>query len=337
MKLKEPGQYWWQCGKYANVVFDNYAKGKHFWDSLAQKKTFINSQVPVPGAMIIVDSHSAYWHIAIVKEVYNDWTILINDSNSKHTEIVNEYVLDPNDQVRPRPGGKWTIEWYYIPYTHFFHIVVDREWNAKLLRDVPEWETPMIWLIGNHWREPTDKQLAKTRTLVKKISLPAYEKQDEYCTTKFHTGMLKKFQPLALPTPEPAPVNTGVISERMYFTYYNVWDVSQNDSSPCRWAWSNVVWDLCKLANQWVRTMALVRPKRDQYDAQFWDTVVLKWDKGCSWSFIVADEMNKRYRYQDHVCTKKPWTNLCIRWDIAMPLWVHWWWGSCYISDIIRK
>lgn len=107
--------------------------------------------------------------------------------------------------------------------------------------------------------------------------------------------------------------------EKVYFTRYDLWDVSQNDASPCIWAsWK----DLCKMQREWKKTIALTSDIRKVHWIRFWDTVKLVWDVGCSWTFTVEDEMNKRFREQ---CIKRKWTNYCIKWDMQQQGW------ACYV------
>lgn len=78
-----------------------------------------------------------------------------------------------------------------------------------------------------------------------------------------------------------------------YFTSYDLWDINQNDASPCIWAsWR----DLCQMERSGVRTMALTSDIRQKMGISFWDKVQLLWDEGCEGIFQVEDEMNKRFR-----------------------------------------
>lgn len=105
---------------------------------------------------------------------------------------------------------------------------------------------------------------------------------------------------------QPQPKTTPVY----FFTRYDLWDVSQNDSSPCHWAsWK----DLCALEKSWVKTMALTSDVRAYLWIKFWDKVKLTWAPGCEWTYQVEDEMNLRFRSW---CIKRPWTDICIKWDL---------------------
>lgn len=99
----------------------------------------------------------------------------------------------------------------------------------------------------------------------------------------------------------------------IFLTTYDLWSVSQNDSSPCVGAsWK----DLCKLAEQWVQTIALTVDMRNKMWIKFWDNIVLTSKDNKSYKVQVHDEMNKRFRYS---CVKKEW--VCIKWDIARYQW----------------
>lgn len=190
IEYKQPGEYWDECWRYVNRVLDNYDKGKRFWNTLEQKKQFINSQTPVPWSVMIIDSGHRYGHVALVKEVYEDGTILINDSNLVERHTVAEYILDLSDPNFPGEHDM-RIEWYYVPYSHYYDVVIDRDGNGKLLRTV-DTEELKIWLIWNHWEEPTKEQLQKIRELVLELWAKAYEDWSDHCSDNFDTSMLKE-------------------------------------------------------------------------------------------------------------------------------------------------
>lgn len=96
-----------------------------------------------------------------------------------------------------------------------------------------------------------------------------------------------------------------------YFTSYNLWDVKQNDSTPCIGASGK---DLCHLESSWVRTMALTSDIRTKLNIKFGDKVRLLGDEGCEWVFQVEDEMNKRFRQTPWVL--RPNTPYYIKWDL---------------------
>jgi len=103
-----------------------------------------------------------------------------------------------------------------------------------------------------------------------------------------------------------------------FFTHYDLWDVSQNDASPCHWAsWK----DLCELQKQGVSTMALTSDIRKKLDIKFGDKVVLIGQKWCEWVYQVEDEMNERFRTTPWV--QRPWTSYYIKWDLpGRPGWI---------------
>lgn len=105
------------------------------------------------------------------------------------------------------------------------------------------------------------------------------------------------------------------LSRNIAVTTYDLWDVRQNDSTPCIWAsWK----DLCKMAEQGIQTIALVNTMREKLWIKFWDKIILRNLKtGRDTLVQVEDEMNKRYRIS---CIK--WVEwLCIRADIARYKW----------------
>lgn len=96
-----------------------------------------------------------------------------------------------------------------------------------------------------------------------------------------------------------------------YFTAYNLWDVKQNDSTPCIGASGK---DLCYLEKSGVRTMALTSDVRSYLSVEFWDQVKLTWDVGCSGIYQVEDEMNLRFRQTPWIL--RPWTPYYIKGDL---------------------
>jgi len=104
---------------------------------------------------------------------------------------------------------------------------------------------------------------------------------------------------------------TEEIVHRYYFTNYDLWDVWQNDATPCIGASGK---DLCYLHQKGINTMALVNIKRKEMWINFWDKVELTWWP-CEWIYQVEDEMNIRFRQKTPIY--KPWTKFEIRWDIA--------------------
>lgn len=125
-------------------------------------------------------------------------------------------------------------------------------------------------------------------------------------------------------------------TNQYYFTHYNVWDVGQNDSSPCHWALTKA--DLCELvSDNFTRPIAITKDIRLKLWLKARDKVELEWDEWCRWTYKVLDDMNKRFRER---CIKKNWA--CIKWDIALPMWVHknnWVWagGKCSIKPSKKK
>jgi len=138
------------------------------------------------------------------------------------------------------------------------------------------------------------------------------------------------------------------VGEYMYFTRYDLGDVTQNDSSPCIGAsWQ----DLCKLTLSWIKTMALTKDMRIKYGISFWDEVTLEWDQGCAGVYQVHDEMNCRFRgenaHDNWPCKTTKWkrasgniyrdgTPYLIKGDVA----AYWdfqpsWW-VCRIANIVK-
>lgn len=106
--------------------------------------------------------------------------------------------------------------------------------------------------------------------------------------------------------------------EVYYFTHYDLWDVKQNDSTPCIGASGK---DLCYLEKQGIRTMALTSDVRKNLSVEFGDRVKLTWDIWCEGIYQVEDEMNKRYRETPWVL--RPNTPYYIKGDLpSMDGWV---------------
>ena len=118
--------------------------------------------------------------------------------------------------------------------------------------------------------------------------------------------------------------------ETYYFTHYDLGDVAQNDSEPCRTADWN---DSCLMMKHWIETMAMTVDIRNKYGIKFGDKVLLEWDEWCQWIYTVTDELACRFRwdnawsnwpcyYRDKTPTpvvsniKRPWTQYYIKWDL---------------------
>jgi len=96
---------------------------------------------------------------------------------------------------------------------------------------------------------------------------------------------------------------------KYYFTHYDLWDTSQNDSTPCIWADGK---DSCQLAKHGRGTMAITVDIRKSMGINFWDKVALTGDVWCEGVYTVTDEMACRFRGTE------AWSN-----------------GPCYYSDKI--
>jgi len=106
------------------------------------------------------------------------------------------------------------------------------------------------------------------------------------------------------------------IDAPIYFTHYDLWDVNQNDSTPCIWA-SGV--DLCKLAQTGIQSVAITVDIRNLYGIKLKDTVTLRHvDTWTEYEVQVHDEKASRFRtncYRDK-------GQYCNKWDIAHFNWV---------------
>lgn len=93
-----------------------------------------------------------------------------------------------------------------------------------------------------------------------------------------------------------------------YFTHYDLWDESQNDSAPCISADWN---DSCKVMNHGRSTMALTIDVRKSLGINFGDKVALTGDVGCEGVYTVTDELACRFRgeyaWANGPCTYKDW------------------------------
>ena len=122
--------------------------------------------------------------------------------------------------------------------------------------------------------------------------------------------------------------NDGIWAE-LYFTHYDLWDVAQNDSTPCIWASGK---DLCEISKQWIQTIALTVDQRKLYNIEFGDIITVKSiAQNTEYTVQVEDEMNKRFRNE---CNRKLWA--CIKWDIAHYNWVSLNWMESWIYTIIK-
>lgn len=94
-----------------------------------------------------------------------------------------------------------------------------------------------------------------------------------------------------------------------YFTAYDLGDPNQNDASPYHWAsWVDLRDTSIK------NPVAITVDIRKKLWIKFWDKVKLAGLDGKEYIATVHDEMNLRYRTK---CILKPWTQYCIKWDIA--------------------
>ena len=84
----------------------------------------------------------------------------------------------------------------------------------------------------------------------------------------------------------------------LFFTTYNAGSVDQNDSDPCHSA-SGI--DICTGLANGKKYIALTKDIRASMDIKFGQSVTLTGGK-CAGTYIVADEMGKRFRES---CIKK--------------------------------
>ena len=109
---------------------------------------------------------------------------------------------------------------------------------------------------------------------------------------------------------------------KYYFTHYDLWDSSQNDSTPNIWAsWKDLT------DPKIINPIALTVDIRKLYGIKFGQVITLIWDNWKEYKATVHDEMNKRFRTW---CILRPWTKYCIKWDIArrngnqnIPSWAY--------------
>lgn len=218
------------------------------------------------------------------------------------------------------------------------------EMSIEVLDATPEHNVKKRTIILQDWMENWTKYkwyrvFAWSNPLLHFEREEALQAPPKQKTNYNPTNYWKKEDENPVSTVSKLPKADGGLSEWMYFSHYNVGDHLQNDGDACTWAWSHIVWNLCELAEQWHRTMALVSNKRAEYGVEFGDKVVLAGDEWCTGTFIVADEMNKRFRQPDNMCVKNWWSKdqHCIRWDLAYPKWVKGAGGNCYIKSIIKS
>lgn len=122
---KQDWTYWWQCWAFVNKILWS----KVFWNSVENKISKINSQVPTKWSVVVMESkqYPENWHVAIVTAV--DWdTLTIKESNAAGNEKISTREININHP---------TIKWYY-------NKGVDNsdEWNK---------EAKALWLVVWLW------------------------------------------------------------------------------------------------------------------------------------------------------------------------------------------
>lgn len=83
-----------QCGRFVNDVLG----AKIFGDDFEQKRSMINSEIPIPGAAFIMKTDTQWGHIGIVESVNPDGSISVVESNYNNIaspETISRRVIRP--------------------------------------------------------------------------------------------------------------------------------------------------------------------------------------------------------------------------------------------------
>lgn len=123
-EIKSTGTVWGQCWTFVNNYLNSLGiEWRVFWSTLDSKIKAITPGVDTPlvGAVVIMDTWATIdvddgkwwtkkvkaWHVGIVTQVNDDWTMLVTDSNWKPgSETVSTHRVNINNNK---------IKWYYVP------------------------------------------------------------------------------------------------------------------------------------------------------------------------------------------------------------------------------
>lgn len=101
---------WNQCGEFVNDSLWT----RVFGDSIAQKKSKINSVEPEIWAAVVMDRWNQYWHVGLVKDInMEEWTITVLHSNYNSSGEVTEDKFDIYD---PQIAGYYVWDSGQIDY-----------------------------------------------------------------------------------------------------------------------------------------------------------------------------------------------------------------------------
>lgn len=210
------------------------------------------------------------------------------------------------DVKAPSFTGEYTLlKWYdqrlgnYVSLEYwdykiiFWHTTTQLKWWEIVQKWAIIWNTDLSWISQNHHVHIELWRLDKTE--YNNISYSGHLVNEK----SYKIKKQREFIPW----------------EYYYFTHYDPWDVSQNDNAPCIAASGR---DICEMMRNGQDFVAITVDIRKQMWLKRWDKVRLVGDPWCAWVYSVEDEMNKRFRTQ---CIKRPWTNYCIKWDMAKAWW----------------
>lgn len=242
------------------------------------------------GSMYATDIACERWKSFDVKAPsVNDWYLLVKKWYDQ--KLWNYIVLD-----------------FDLTQILFAHTTTSlKEWD-KVDKWAIIWNTDLSWISQNHhvhieiWRN--------NQWVMQNIKYPS---RRWYWSGYYDVVINEKSEEL-LEQRKPK------LDQIYYFTHYDPWVVAQNDNSPCIAAsWK----DICEMMRNGQDFVAITVDIRKQMWIKRWDKVRLVGDPWCAWVYSVEDEMNKRFRTQ---CIKRPWTDYCIKWDMAKA------WGACKIE-----
>lgn len=137
--LRSKNQTWWQCWAFVNNYLQSMWIGRLFTDPITDKVKNINSYEAKKWSVVIMDSPTKpqYWHVGIVTNVADDWTLTILQSNKDGSEKVYFSTKNINDK---------DIYWFFDPTKSIQQYNSERAWENQ-------WDTS--WKTNEYWYNPT--------------------------------------------------------------------------------------------------------------------------------------------------------------------------------------
>ncbi len=137
--LRSKNQKWWQCWEFVNNYLQSMWIWRLFTDPITDKVKNINSYEAKKWSIVIMDSPTKpqYWHVGIVTNVADDWTLTILQSNKDGSEKVYFSTKNINDK---------DIYWFFDPTKSIQQYNAERAWENQ-------WHTS--WKTNEYWYNPT--------------------------------------------------------------------------------------------------------------------------------------------------------------------------------------